>query len=191
MLIKGRKKPIVYPLLGTKEVNVKNLRSLIDIKFSMEPKTVTGISTNSTFKMGYSSNQIVLTKLKESSLDRCALHCACRQYCHSFSFVDDATQTICTLYKQSEKSDNSSASKLLYLKEWHFSTFHKIKLKYLINTTKIALIIWVLQLIESVCILLRPQYWSFEARVKIFFRFDFHTLSNRFSKMMPSFCRLI
>ena len=91
----------------------------------MEPKTVTGISTNSTFKMGYSSNQIVLTKLKESSLDRCALHCACKQYCYSFSFVDDATQTICTLYKQSEKSDNSSESKLLYLKEWHFSTVSK------------------------------------------------------------------
>ena len=123
VLIKGRKKPIVYPLLGTREVNVKNLRSLnytvslIDTKFSVEPMTLTGISSNSTFKMGYSSNQIVLTKLKESSLDRCALHCACRQYCHSFSFVDDATQTICTLYKQIEKSDNESASKLLYLKE--------------------------------------------------------------------------
>ena len=117
VLIKGRKKPIVYPLLGTKEVNIKNLRSLIDIKFSMAPTTVTGHSTNSTFKMGYSSNQIVLTKLKESSLDRCALHCACRKNCQSFSFVDDATQTICTLYKQSEKSDNEGASKLLYLKE--------------------------------------------------------------------------
>ena len=123
VLIKGRKKPIVYPLLGTREVNVKNLRSLnytvslIDTKFSVEPMTLTGISSNSTFKMGYSSNQIVLTKLKESSLDRCALHCACRQYCHSFSFVDDATQTICTLYKQIDKSDNESASKLLYLKE--------------------------------------------------------------------------
>ena len=117
VLIKGRKNPIVYPLLGTKEVNVKNLRSLIDTKLSVEPMTLTGLSSNSTFKMVYSSNQIVLTKLKESSLDRCALHCACKQYCYSFSFVDDATQTICTLYKQSEKSDNSSASKLLYLKE--------------------------------------------------------------------------
>ena len=117
VLIKGRKNPIVYPLLGTKEVNDKNLRSLIDTKLSVEPMTLTGISSNSTFKMSYSSNQIVLTKLKESSLDRCALHCACRQYCHSFSFVDDATQTICTLYKQIDKSDNESASKLLYLKE--------------------------------------------------------------------------
>ena len=117
VLITGRKNPIVYPLLGTKEVNDKNLRSLIDTKFSVEPMTSTGISSNSTFKMSYSSNQIVLTKLKESSLDRCALHCACRRYCHSFSFVDDTTQTICLLYKQSEKSDNESASKLLYLKE--------------------------------------------------------------------------
>ena len=114
VLIKGRKNPIVYPLLGTKEVKVKNLRSLIETKFSV---VLTGLSSNSTFKMGYSSNQMVLTKLKESSLDRCALHCACRQNCYSFSFVDDATQTICTLYKQSEKSDNESASKLLYLKE--------------------------------------------------------------------------
>ena len=114
VLIKGRKNPIVYPLLGTKEVKVKNLRSLIETKFSV---VLTGLSSNSTFKMGYSLNQMVLTKLKESSLDRCALHCACKQYCHSFSFVDDATQTICTLYKQSEKSDNESASKLLYLKE--------------------------------------------------------------------------
>jgi hypothetical protein len=117
VLIKGRKNPIVYPLFGTNEVNVKNQRSLIDTKISVEPMTLTGISTNSTFKMGYSSNQIVLTELKESSLNRCALHCACRQYCHSFSFVDDTTQTICVLYKQSENSANEMASKLVYLKE--------------------------------------------------------------------------
>ena len=118
-----------------------------------------GISSNSTFKMGYSSNQIVLTKLKESSLDRCALHCACRQYCHSFSFVDDTTQTICLLYKQSEKSDNESASKLLYLKEWQFSTISKNK-TYIVTCWKRYLIIRVLQLLESKGYLWDLRIWA-------------------------------
>merc|ERR1712179_104673 len=72
VLMKGQKYPIVYPIIDTNQYQFKNL-----LESTHKPK-IGGRNGNVTFKMAYLSEKMVLTKMKETEISRCALHCACK-----------------------------------------------------------------------------------------------------------------